>query len=68
MQSLGPIRSSQFSHPREYMGLDSVFKLGLKVFESEKAVSKLELQWCTFRVCVILEVKNFVDPEFCNKM
>jgi hypothetical protein len=44
MQSLGPIRSSQFSHPREYMGLDSVFKLGLKLFESEKTVSKLELQ------------------------
>jgi hypothetical protein len=53
MQSLGPIRSSQFSHLREYMGLDSVFKLGLKVFEFVKTVSKLELQLCTFRVCVI---------------
>jgi hypothetical protein len=38
MQSLGPIKSSHFSHPRVYMGLDSVFKLGLKVFELKKSV------------------------------
>jgi hypothetical protein len=44
MQSLGPIKSNHFSHPREYRGLDSSFKLGLKVFEFEKTVSKLELQ------------------------